>query len=170
MTLPRKKRADYLTPYRRHADNCTEKESDVRCDCPIWCQGKIAGKYVRESLNTRSMGVAEMKIKERLNPPEPDGPKGGLQIISGGATLSLQDAETKFLAAKKSKSTNTYNMYSTAVNHFRQYAEAQSVSELRHVTPDLIQAYFQEYGHQWPSVRTKNSRLTHLRVFFNYAV
>jgi integrase/recombinase XerD len=169
MSIARKKRDSYLTPYRRHADTCTEKQSEVRCDCPIWCQGKVRGKYLRESLNTRSMGTAEMKIRERLD-PRPDGPDGGLRVMGSGATLSLSEAARHFLKAKEGRATSTQAKYRNAAIHFAQYGEAHGVIGLAQITPHLIQQYFFEYGDRWKSERSKNGRLTCLRVFFNYAV
>jgi integrase len=160
---PRKKR-DHLTPYRRHAPACTAK--DLACDCPLWVQGRIAGKYIRESLSTRSLGMAELKIREMLNPHSPDG--GGVaQAITTGV-MSIAEAEAKFLKAKSGKAPNTVKLYTTAVGHFRRFAEAHGVVELRAVEPYLFEQYFSEYGREWEQ-RTKIGRLTHLRVFFNYA-
>jgi integrase len=167
MSLPRKKRTDYLTPYRRHADSCTEKQSEVRCDCPIWCQGKIHGKYVRESLNTRSMATAELKINDRLNPPELGGPGGGLRVLPGGV-VSLEQAEASFTKANEGKGAKTVSSYGRAVAHFRCYAEAHGITELRRIEPILMQQYFQEYENEWKSPRTRIGRFTFLNVWFSY--
>lgn len=174
MSLPRKKRLHYLTPYRRHHESCTEKKSDVRCDCPIWCQGKVNGEYIREALNTRSMATAELKINDRLNPPQDGGPDGGgkLRVIPSGAKVTIAEATQQFLAAKKKddRTGRTLDQYGKFLLHFRRYAESHGVEDLRTVTTPLIERYFIEYSSQWRSWRTRATKLDYLRVFFNYTV
>jgi site-specific recombinase XerD len=171
MSLRRKsKRTTYLTAYRRHAKTCTEKKSDLRCDCPIWCQGKVNGEYVRESLNTVSMATAEVKIRERLDrPPEPGGPNGGLRILPGGV-VTLEQAEASFVKINEGKAAKTVSLYGRLVAHFRRYAEAHGVTELRRVETALMQQYFAEYENEWKSPRTRVARFTVLAVYFNYCV
>jgi integrase/recombinase XerD len=169
MSLPRKKRTNYLTPYRRHAESCTEKESDLRCDCPLWAQGKINGKYVRTSLNARGMAKAEQAIEKLLNPTEP-GPGGGnLQILPGGA-VSLEQAEASFKKSNEGKGTETVKNYGSAIAHFRRFAEAREVTELRQIETLLIQDYFAQHENQWKSPRTRVTRFKYLKVWFTYCV
>lgn len=167
--LARRKRDTYLSAYRRHHSGCSET-NDLNCTCPLWVQGRLNRKYVRESLNTRSLPMAEMKIRDMLNPPGPGGPGGGLQAVPVvGEATTLETAEALFLAKKSGSAPNTVTAYTAAVGHFRRFAEAHGVTELRAVKPPLIEQYFLEYGGAW-KVRTKIGRLTHLRVFFNWAV
>jgi integrase len=135
--------------------------------------GTLKGKPVRKSLETRALAVADLKAKDMLQNrfPEPPAPHDGLHVVRAegeGEMMTLESAQGKFLDAKKGKSAHTRELYETATTHFRRFAEAHSVVLLRQVKPDLIKAYFNEYGAQWKQ-RTKIGRLTHLRVWFNYA-
>jgi integrase len=165
--LTRRKDANYLSAYRRHADGCTET-NDLNCSCPLWVQGRLAGKYVRESLNTRSYPMAQQQIKDKLNPPGPGGPGGGprpVEITSGAVTLEA--AEAAFLKYKADKSASTIKEYSYTVKHFRRFAEAHGVTDVRAVAPPLIQQYFLEYGNAWGQ-RTKITRATYLRIWCKF--
>jgi integrase/recombinase XerD len=57
-----------LNEYRRHAPDCKlKKPSELNCNCPMWAQGRIRGKLVRRSLNTRSRQRAREIIKTLLD-------------------------------------------------------------------------------------------------------
>ena len=57
-----------LTEYRRHAPDCKlKKASDLNCNCPLWVQGRIHGKLIRRSLNTRSRQRARDIIRTLLD-------------------------------------------------------------------------------------------------------
>ena len=160
---------DKLTLYRRHAAGCPTKNLD--CDCPLWVHGRLKGQFIRRSLDTRSLAMGDLKRREMLAGKAPTPPTGGgLHLIApaDGTQLLLADAEAAFLEAKKGKASQTQTLYRRAASHFRAFAEAHRVITLGAVTPSLIQQYFNEYGPRWEP-RTKIGRLTHLRVWFNYA-
>jgi len=164
--LSRRKDANYLSAYRRHASGCTET-NDLNCTCPLWVQGRLAGKYVRESLNTRSYPMAQQQIQDMLNPPGPGGPGGPRPVGIASGAVTLEAAETAFLKYKADKSAGTLKEYSYTVKHFRRFAEAHGVTDVRAVTPPLIQRYFQEHGSAWAQ-RTKISRATYLRIWCKF--
>jgi integrase/recombinase XerD len=54
-----------LTLYRRHLADCPHKKKGrgwKRCGCPVWFQGMVEGRRVRESLDTRNWEVAAKKV------------------------------------------------------------------------------------------------------------
>jgi integrase/recombinase XerD len=54
-----------LSVYRRHSPVCPQTSRRYRrCNCPIWCEGTLEGKYLRHSLKTRSWDRASQKIRE----------------------------------------------------------------------------------------------------------
>jgi integrase/recombinase XerD len=165
--LAPRKRTHYLSAYRRHADSCTVT-NDLQCDCPLWVQGKLNGKYVRESLGTRSMAMAELKIRDMLQPPSGSGGGGATVASITNGMVTLAEAAATFLANKQDKASNTVDLYTRAVGHFRRFAEAHGTVYLAAVTPLLVQQYFLEYAAEWKSPRTRRGRLTHLRVFCNF--
>ncbi|HEY6371271.1 MAG TPA: tyrosine-type recombinase/integrase [Candidatus Sulfotelmatobacter sp.] len=162
-----------LTIYRRHADSCKNEKLDG-CECPLWVHGKVRGKFMQRSLGTRSLGVAEMKRDEYLvGRPEDDDdptPGDGIRLLGRtpkGAHVSIEAAARDFLESKGRKSTNTKKLYKLAVTHFKQFVEAHGLVYLKQVETAHIRAYFEEFGSEWNST-TAESKLTHLRVWFNY--
>jgi integrase/recombinase XerD len=163
-----------LTLYRRHAGSCSVPTKVLdQCECPIWIHGKVRGKFLRESLDTRSLTTALQRKQDLLNGnPEPDGPQGGMHII--GATTpkgseTIEFAAAAFLKANEKLAANTLKSYRNAVNSFSEWAAKHELTLLRHVETPHIQAYFDELGSDWKR-NTKQGRLVHLRVFFNYCV
>lgn len=64
-----------LAIYRRHTKNCPHRPEGRkyrRCRCPIWVDGFIYGKEIRESLGTRNWEEAEEEklplVKARHSP------------------------------------------------------------------------------------------------------
>jgi integrase/recombinase XerD len=46
---------------RRHLKTCTHRDSSyLKCRCPLWVVGSLDGKFIRKSLDTRSVEKAEM--------------------------------------------------------------------------------------------------------------
>jgi len=57
-----------LSPYRRHLETCPHKPKGAAfslCDCPIWCDGTLAGERHRRSLNTTDWATALSTIKAK---------------------------------------------------------------------------------------------------------
>ena len=59
----------HLTEYRRHHPPCefTKPSKLLKCNCPLWAQGRIHGKYVRRSLGTRNLERAQAVIRALLD-------------------------------------------------------------------------------------------------------
>jgi integrase len=160
-----------LTIYRRHAETCKATNMSS-CECPLWVHGRVRGKFIRMSLDTRSLATAEAKRRELLTrgtDPEPDGP-GGIHLVGGQPRdqITVTAAEAAFLAAKSNKGSATINLYSLVIGHFRRHMEAHGVTILTHVSFEHIRQYFAEYT-SW-SPRTARTYLDVLRTFFNYCV
>jgi integrase len=143
------------------------------CDCPIWAHGRVRGKFLRESLSTRSVVTALLKKDELLRGRDDDPtPGGGIAIVGktaaqDGATVTLAHAVDEFLASKKRKKSSSQTVYTRAVTHFRIYAEAHGWEMLRSIDTPQIQQYLAEYDSGWKR-NTAQGRLNHLRTFFNW--
>lgn len=126
---------------------------------------------MRRSLDTRNLARAIMSKDDLVaGKPDPDDPtRGGIHLVdvalSGEVTIDA--AAKEFLAAKARKSTATFDLYERAVTHFRRFVQAHDLVFLKQISVRHIRAYFAEYADQWLST-TAQSRLTHLRVWFNY--
>src|ERR1700693_4098144 len=57
-----------LTIYRRHRKNCKQRTKGRKyrhCKCPIWVDGFLGGKELRESLKLRDWQRAQETVRER---------------------------------------------------------------------------------------------------------
>src|SRR5690348_16862782 len=53
-----------LSLWRRHSKGCPhrgEGRAWSKCSCPVWCDGEVGGRRVREALNTRDWARAGRK-------------------------------------------------------------------------------------------------------------
>lgn len=72
---------DKLTIYRRHAASCHAANMSSS-ECPLWVHGCVRGKFIRQSLDTRSLATAEAKRRELLaRGTDPEPPKGGIHLV-----------------------------------------------------------------------------------------
>lgn len=160
----------HLKLYRRHAGKCPNQGNLQGCECPIWCHGKVRGKFIQRSLQTRSLAVADIKMQDLLRGvPEDDDPQGGdIHLVDApSGAVTVEAAATNFLAAKKRKSTRTFNIYHRAVTHFRRFVEVQGLVYMKQITDAHAQDYFAQYAPEWRPT-TAQGRLTHLRVWANW--
>jgi site-specific recombinase XerD len=166
-----KRIAHKLTIYRRHAASCPISDATKldACDCPIWIHGKVRGKFVRESLQTRSLTSAISRKDDMLRGGGDDPHPGGIALVATQTPkdITLAFAAQEFAASKGRKASSTRELYTRAINHFVAYAHAHEIVLLRHVETALVRGYFAEHDRDWKR-NTAQSRLIHLRVFFNY--
>jgi hypothetical protein len=157
---------NHLTVYRRHAGSCAVQHLRIldQCECPIWVHGRLHGKFIRQSLETRSVHTALSK-RDGLIAANPEPPEAG----ADAEPVSLECAATKFLEAKSRRAKNTKTLYKRNVGNFRTFAEGQRVVMLRDVKPPLLADFLNEHGREW-GTRTQITALKHLRAFFNWCV
>jgi len=69
----------YLEPYRRHTKDCpiTSRSEMGKCQCPIWCYGRIDGRMMRLSCGTRSQDRAGVIMNRLLHPAKADSSGAG---------------------------------------------------------------------------------------------
>lgn len=63
-----------LTIYRRHKKSCGHREEGRnyrRCRCPIWVDGTLRGKEIRESLRELDWEKAQKSVRDRELASEP---------------------------------------------------------------------------------------------------
>ena len=54
-----------LTIYRRHIISCGFTSRRKKgCACPIWVQGRLAGKYLRQSLDVKNWDAAQAIVRD----------------------------------------------------------------------------------------------------------
>jgi integrase/recombinase XerD len=75
-----------LTPYRRHRSSCKHRSRRAKsCFCPIWIQGVLDGRAVRQSLDLTSWEAAQRKIRD-------------LEIHGTANDMSVEEAAGRWIA------------------------------------------------------------------------
>ena len=163
-----------LTLYRRHAGSCVVKDSTKldACECPIWTHGKVAGKFIRQSLDTRAIATALQRKENLLNGCTPDGdpPNGGLHVVGSSETKgneTLEYAATEFLKASDQLSTSSRILYKRATESFISWSAKHGLTYLREIETSHVAQYFREVGRNWKR-STAFGRLVHLRIWMNF--
>jgi site-specific recombinase XerD len=168
-----KSKPHHLVLYRRHKAKCPlyghpRILDGDGCDCTFWVHGRLRGKFVRHSLDTRSLVSAKLKKNdlEAGRGPDDDPPPGAPKPAS---EITLEYARSEFLKAKNKLKESSQVCYRRATKHFLSYAEAHSWNMLAQIDTSHLADYFSEYyGPRGWRATTAQSRLTHLRVFFNW--
>src|ERR1700732_2439454 len=151
-----------LTIYRRHKRNC-EHRSDGRhyrrCQCPIWVDGFLGSKELRESLKCRDWQRAQDLIREweakdqRVVQTEP-------QTIEAACKEFLADIEARKL---HSSTIRKYKLLGRQLKEFAQNSGFRFLNEL-----DLIAVG--RFRSQWKDgPRSSAKKLERLRAFFRFA-
>ena len=160
-----------LTIYRRHAATCPAKTSPKldQCECPIWVHGRAKGKFIRQSLDTRSLTTAILRRDALLNGD--DDPNGGGKTnpaLQSSKDVTIDFAVSEFENTSKELGARTQELYLRAIRDFAEWAATQDLTLLASIDTHHVRAYFRDRGVNWKRT-TAASRLTHLRVFFNWA-
>src|SRR5215469_16492518 len=91
-----------LTIYRRHLKTCDhrcEGRDNRRCKCPVWVDGFLGGRDIRESLKTRDWQKASDQVHEwesRGSVEEPKKENEPLTITAAWESF-VKDAESRGL-------------------------------------------------------------------------
>jgi hypothetical protein len=88
-----------LTIYRRHKKSCShgaEGRNYRRCRCPIWVDGTLRGKEIRESLRELDWDKAQRSVRDRELASEPTTEKNAISIATATAKY-IADAEGRQL-------------------------------------------------------------------------
>lgn len=147
--------------YRRHRKDCqhrSEGRKYRRCQCPIWCQGSIGKKDIRETLGTRNWMDASAKIQKW---------EAENRIIEAEGPVTLTQAWEKMLTDVEARnlSAQTIRKYKLLKRQMTVYSEAhrlQFVSDFNLDTLSCFRATWKE------GPRTAAKKLERLRAFFAF--
>jgi hypothetical protein len=167
-----RKHESYLEPYRRHAKGCpvTSRSEMGRCQCPIWCYGRIDGRMMRLSCGTRSQDRAAVVMNRLLHPAKADTPTGEIaDRANEGEDVTTARAVKAYLDSRRMRDTKAQSLalYERVLTGFTSYCEAYGVVTLKAVTPEHLIGFIQ--AQTWKS-STKFDRLVLLRSFFRFAM
>lgn len=152
-----------LTIYRRHSVDCPhrgEGRKYRRCHCPIWIDGSLEGREIRESLKTSNWERAQEKAREwETNPdagPNPEPP------------LSVTDAFQQFIedAEARNLSPATIYKYRLLFRDLKVFTEGAGLRFLE----ELDLAAVRKFRAGWPDANLSAlKKLERLRAFFRFA-
>lgn len=123
-----------LTIYRRHRKRCKNRSDRYakRDKCACWIEGTTEGKYIRQSLKTRSWERAEELKREFEDAGRPR------PIV-----LSVSDAVASFYAECKVQNLRAASVkkYTQLLSGLEKYCAKRSITEIRHVTVDHLRGF-----------------------------
>jgi integrase/recombinase XerD len=152
-----------LTIYRRHRRNCKQRAKGRKyrhCQCPIWVDGALGGKDMRESLKLRDWQRAQEMIREW----EAEDRRTRQQEQQ----ITIEDAHEKFIADAEARKLNDSTLYKYRLL-FRQldgFAETYKLQFLTQLDLDTL-ATFRATWTEGP--RTSLKKLERLRAFMRFA-
>ncbi len=152
-----------LTIYRRHRKNCKQRVKGRKyrhCQCPIWVDGALGGKEMRESLKLRDWQRAQEMIREW----EAEDRRTRQQEQQ----ITINDAHEKFIADAEARKLNDSTLYKYHLL-FRQldgFAETYKLQFLTQLDLDTL-ATFRATWTEGP--RTSLKKLERLRAFMRFA-
>ncbi len=152
-----------LTIYRRHRKSCRHKAKGRRhrhCQCPIWVDGFLSGKEIRESLKLRDW----QKALERVREWEIEDRRTQAQRTR----LTIATAHEKFMADAEARRLNQATLYKYRLlfRHLDKFAEACKLEFLDQLDLDAL-ATFRASWTEGP--RTSLKKLERLRAFMRFA-
>lgn len=144
-----------LKAYRRHVKPCPHRTSFyLKCRCPLWVMGTLAGKFVRRSLDTRNLERAGFLLREIE-----DGARS-LDVVTVekacGRFLSdceargigpAQTGKYKLLVAELKAEFGPQNIRNISVNDLRKFREKWKLAPI-----------------------TASKKLERMRTFFSFCV
>ena len=151
-----------LTIYRRHRRNCKHRAKGRKhrhCQCPIWVDGVIGGREIRESLKLRDWQRAQDTIREweaedrRITPPE---------------RKTLTDCWREFLADVEARKLHesTIRKYKSLRRQMEEFAKTRArlfIDEFDLPTVSQFRSHWKD------GQRSSAKKLERLRAFFNFA-
>ena len=151
-----------LTIYRRHKKSCghrMEGRKYRRCRCPIWIDGTMQGKEIRESLGELDWEKAQKMVRDWELASEP---------VAQISAMPITDAATKYAADAQARqlSGGTVKKYKRLFNRLENFAAGRGVKYLDEVNLDLVA----EFRASWKlGPRTAAKELERLKAFFSFA-
>ena len=150
-----------LTIYRRHKKSCEHREEGRkyrRCRCPIWIDGRLQGKEIRETLGELDWEKAQKIVRDRELTGEPVAEVSAISIAVATAKYAA-DAEARQLSSE------TVKKYRRLFKKLENFAGERGIKFLDEVDLDLVA----EFRASWKlGPRTAAKELERMKAFFNF--
>ncbi len=151
-----------LTIYRRHRKSCKQNARGRKyrhCQCPIWVDGAIGGKEIRESLKLRDWQRAQDLIRQWEAEDR--------RTVQQEKEVTIKDAHAKFMADAHARKLNEATLYKYRLL-FRQldsFAETHKLQFLKQLDLDTL-GIFRAAWKDGP--RSSLKKLERLRAFLRF--
>jgi integrase/recombinase XerD len=151
-----------LTIYRRHTKTCKHRDKGRKyrhCPCPIWVDGFLGGKEMRESLQMRDWQRAQDKIREW----EAEDRRASQPILK-----PTEEAWAEFLADIEAQKlhNSTIRKYKLLRRQMEDFALRRRLSFLT----DFDLSKVSQFRSEWKDgPRSSAKKLERLRAFFRFA-
>jgi len=151
-----------LTIYRRHRKSCKQRAKGRKyrhCQCPIWVDGTLGGKELRESLKLRDWQRAQDLIRQWEAEER--------RIVTQEKEVTIKEAHGKFIADAEARKLNVATLYKYRLL-FRQldiFTEAHNLRYLKQLDLDTL-AIFRAAWKDGP--RSSLKKLERLRAFLRF--
>ncbi len=112
-----------LNLYRRHLKKCPHRAKGTghtKCSCPVWCDGELRGRRVRESLKTRDWQRAIRRAAEMEDPKAP-------------RVKPIVDSISAFENHILSLESSTQRKYKNVLSHFGDHCKGAGLDDLLQV-------------------------------------
>ena len=153
-----------LTTYRRHRRDCAHRSEGRkyrRCRCPIWVDGFLAGREIRNSLNTADWQKAQDFVREwEAGGQEPVNTKSEPLTIEKAKVDYLADAE-----ARKLKDA-TIDKHRILLRQLEEFAAKEGIRYLKELDTPMLR----KFRATWKDGDIAGlKKLERLRTFFKFA-
>lgn len=151
-----------LTIYRRHLTSCAHRAEGReyrRCKCPLWVDGTVGQREIRESLHLRDWQKAQETIREW----EAQG-----EIVQEAAPVTIAQATDSFLADAKARELRepTLYKYRLLFRRLQTFADGRGLRLISELNLDTLR----EFRNSWPDHNLAAlKKLERLRAFLRFA-
>lgn len=150
-----------LTIYRRHRRGCPQRQygrACRRCRCPIWVDGFLAGRELRESLRTINWEQAQETVRRW----ETEG-----QLRKRAQPLAVKEACDKFIADAEARGLREPTLYKYRLV-FRQLDEFATSAGVRFLCECDLD-FLRRFRASWPNRNiAARKKLEALKAFFRF--
>lgn len=154
-----------LTTFRRHLKGCAHRQEGRkyrRCHCPIWVDGFIGGREIRQSLKLRDWDKAQDQVREW----EAEG-KVAAQVES--EPMTIQKAWDQFVSDCEARNLREATL--KKYRHLQRQAEAFADQRGLRFIEEFDLALLREFRASWPNANLSAlKKLELLRTFYRFAL
>ena len=148
-----------LTLWRRHIKTCKIKGRDKlnACKCPLWSDGILNGRRIRQSMGTRDSGRAWRLLAKLEDEAAESRPR---KTVKAAVAAFLESVTGQVATRKK---------YSRIANHIDAFAAAHGLTYVDEFTLEILDAY-RRWRLQTLGSLTWGKELQTIRQFFTFWV